>query len=196
MNIRPTRPPCQGRQAVDIKRILQIIPHRIRCSWSIAWSTGGSTTAAVGIKNVSINEPFFQGHFPSEPVMPGVLIVEAMAQTAAVLVVATSARSRRASWSISCRSTACRFRRPVVPGDRLELHVEKVQSRPCLEFSGKAMSRARSRRKRPSPHDPRPGNHREGQMPDTAANYRMLHTMIPGEGYRQGRSPSIPADGA
>ena len=97
-------------------------------------------SSAVGIKNVSINEPFFQGHFPSEPVMPGVLIIEAMAQTAAVLVVRASARRRRASWSISCRSTACASAGRCVPGDRLELHVEKVQSRANVwKFAGKAI---------------------------------------------------------
>ena len=76
-------------KAVDIKRILQMIPHRYPMLMVDKVIEMQLDHSAVGIKNVSINEPFFQGHFPSEPVMPGVLIVEAMAQTAAVLVVAT-----------------------------------------------------------------------------------------------------------
>jgi len=75
-------------KAVDIKRILQMIPHRYPMLMVDKVVDMQLDHSAVGIKNVSINEPFFQGHFPSEPVMPGVLIVEAMAQTAAVLVVA------------------------------------------------------------------------------------------------------------
>ncbi len=78
--------------AVDIKRILQMIPHRYPMLMVDKVIEMRLDHSAVGIKNVSINEPFFQGHFPSEPVMPGVLIVEAMAQTAAVLVVATYGR--------------------------------------------------------------------------------------------------------
>src|SRR5713101_7245553 len=96
--------------------------------------------SAVGIKNVSINEPFFQGHFPSEPVMPGVLIVEAMAQTAAVLVVATYGQESEGKLVYFMSIDGVRFRRPVFPGDRLELHVEKVQSRASVwKFSGKAV---------------------------------------------------------
>src|SRR5271156_4389165 len=75
--------------AVDIKRILQMIPHRYPMLMVDRVIEMRLDASAIGIKNVSINEPFFQGHFPSEPVMPGVLIIEAMAQTAAVLVVAT-----------------------------------------------------------------------------------------------------------
>src|SRR6202158_6631747 len=75
--------------AVDIKRILQMIPHRYPMLMVDRVVDMQLDHSAVGIKNVSINEPFLQCHFPSEPVMPGVLIVEAMGQTAAVLVVAT-----------------------------------------------------------------------------------------------------------
>src|SRR5471030_263683 len=79
--------------AVDIKRILQMIPHRYPMLLVDRVIDMHLDHSAVGIKNVSINEPFFQGHFPAEPVMPGVLIVEAMAQTAAVLVVSTYGQS-------------------------------------------------------------------------------------------------------
>ena len=79
----------------DIKRILQLIPHRYPMLMVDRVTDMRLDSSAVGIKNVSINEPFFQGHFPSEPVMPGVLIIEAMAQTAAVLVMRAWARRGR-----------------------------------------------------------------------------------------------------
>ena len=94
----------------------------------------------VAIKNVTANEPFFVGHFPGAPVMPGVLIVEAMAQTAAVLVVSTYGQSSEGKLVYFMSIDDVRFRRPVFPGDRLELHVEKVQSRASVwKFAGKAI---------------------------------------------------------
>src|SRR4249920_1824658 len=124
----------------DIKRILQLIPHRYPMLMVDKVTEMQLDHSAVGIKNVSINEPFFQGHFPSEPVMPGVLIVEAMAQTAAVLVVATFGAESEGKLVYFMSIDGVRFRRPVVPGDRLELHVEKVQSRANVwKFSGKAL---------------------------------------------------------
>ena len=127
-------------KAVDIKRILQMIPHRYPMLMVDRVVDMQLDHSAVGIKNVSINEPFFQGHFPSEPVMPGVLIVEAMAQTAAVLVVATFGSKSEGKLVYFMSIDGVRFRRPVVPGDRLELHVEKVQSRASVwRFSGKAI---------------------------------------------------------
>jgi 3-hydroxyacyl-[acyl-carrier-protein] dehydratase len=127
-------------KAVDIKRILQMIPHRYPMLMVDKVVEIRLDHSAVGIKNVSINEPFFQGHFPSEPVMPGVLIVEAMAQTAAVLVVATYGHESEGKLVYFMSIDGVRFRRPVFPGDRLELHVEKVQSRASVwKFSGKAI---------------------------------------------------------
>ncbi|HTG21050.1 MAG TPA: 3-hydroxyacyl-ACP dehydratase FabZ, partial [Reyranella sp.] len=82
MNIQTDKTSLAGATAVDIKRILQMIPHRYPMLMVDRVVDMQLDHSAVGIKNVSINEPFFQGHFPSEPVMPGVLIVEAMAQTA------------------------------------------------------------------------------------------------------------------
>ena len=125
---------------VDIRRILQMIPHRYPMLMVDRVSDLQLDRSATGIKNVSINEPFFQGHFPAEPVMPGVLIVEAMAQTAAVLVVATYGQESEGKLVYFMSIDGVRFRRPVFPGDRLELHVEKVQSRASVwKFSGKAM---------------------------------------------------------
>jgi 3-hydroxyacyl-[acyl-carrier-protein] dehydratase len=123
----------------DIKRIVQLIPHRYPMLMVDRVTEMRLDHSAVGIKNVSINEPFFQGHFPSEPVMPGVLIVEAMAQTAAVLVMSSLAGDEnRLVYFMSIDGV--RFRRPVVPGDRLELHVEKIQSRANVwKFTGKGI---------------------------------------------------------
>ena len=126
--------------SVDIRRILQMIPHRYPMLMVDKVIDMQLDRSAVGIKNVTINEPFFQGHFPSEPVMPGVLIVEAMAQTAAVLVVSTYGQESEGKLVYFMSIDDVRFRRPVFPGDRLELHVEKVQSRASVwKFSGKAI---------------------------------------------------------
>ena len=126
--------------SMDIEEIMRWLPHRypfLLVDRIVSLEKGKSIR---GIKNVSINEPFFQGHFPSEPVMPGVLIVEAMAQTAAVLVVATFGAESEGKLVYFMSIDGVRFRRPVVPGDRLELHVEKVQSRANVwKFSGKAL---------------------------------------------------------
>jgi 3-hydroxyacyl-[acyl-carrier-protein] dehydratase len=84
---------------------------------------------AIGIKNVSINEWFFQGHFPAEPLMPGVLIIEAMAQTAAVLVVATLGPEKEGRLVYFMSVDSARFRKPVVPGDTLHIFVEKQRHR-------------------------------------------------------------------
>jgi 3-hydroxyacyl-[acyl-carrier-protein] dehydratase len=126
--------------AVDIRRILQMIPHRYPMLMVDKVIEMQVDHSAVGIKNVSINEPFFQGHFPSEPVMPGVLIVEAMAQTAAVLVVATFGSESEGKLVYFMSIDGVRFRRPVMPGDRLELHVRKAQSRGNVwKFDGRAI---------------------------------------------------------
>ena len=126
--------------SVDIKRILQMIPHRYPMLMIDRVIDMQLDQSAVGIKNVSINEPFFQGHFPSEPVMPGVLVIEALAQTACVLVVATFGGDSEGKLVYFMSIDGVRFRRPVVPGDRLELHVEKVQRRGSVwKFSGKGI---------------------------------------------------------
>lgn len=140
MNVQADKISLAAATSVDIKRILQMIPHRypmLMVDRVVDMQLGES---AVGIKNVSINEPFFQGHFPSEPVMPGVLVVEAMAQTACVLVVSTFGAESEGKLVYFMSIDGVRFRRPVVPGDRLELHVQKVQSRANVwKFSGKAI---------------------------------------------------------
>ncbi|MGI3777905.1 MAG: 3-hydroxyacyl-ACP dehydratase FabZ, partial [Janthinobacterium lividum] len=85
--------------------------------------------SAIGVKNVTMNEPFFQGHFPGHPVMPGVLIIEAMAQTAAVLVVETIGPDAAGKVVYFMSIEGAKFRRPVVPGDQLRIHILKERSR-------------------------------------------------------------------
>ncbi|MBE7210132.1 MAG: 3-hydroxyacyl-ACP dehydratase FabZ [Gluconacetobacter diazotrophicus] len=85
--------------------------------------------SAIGIKNVTVNEPFFTGHFPQRPVMPGVLIIEAMAQTAAALVVLTLGGSIENKLVYFMSIENAKFRRPVGPGDQLRIHVEKQRAR-------------------------------------------------------------------
>jgi len=96
--------------------------------------------SAVGIKNVTINEPFFQGHFPGHPVFPGVLIIESMAQTAAVLVVKTMGAEAEGKLVYFMSVDQARFRKPVTPGDTMNIIVEKVRNRGNVwKFKGKAM---------------------------------------------------------
>lgn len=140
MNVQADNASVATATAVDIKRILQMIPHRYPMLMVDKVVDMQLDQSAVGIKNVTINEPFFQGHFPTDPVMPGVLVVEAMAQTACVLVVSTFGAHSEGKLVYFMSIDGVRFRRPVVPGDRLELHVQKIQSRANVwKFSGRAL---------------------------------------------------------
>ena len=121
-------PPSED-QVIDIKRIVEMIPHRYPFLMIDRVSDLIPGESATGLKNVSINEPFFQGHFPTRPVMPGVLIVESMAQTAAVLVVKTLGPAMAGKLVYFMSVNECRFRRPVFPGDQLFVHVVKKHKR-------------------------------------------------------------------
>lgn len=114
---------------VDIARILQAIPHRYPFLLIDRVVEVARDRSAVGIKNVSINDNFFQGHFPGHPVMPGVLIIECMAQTAAVLVVETLGPEAAGKVVYFMSIENAKFRRPVVPGDQLRIHVTKDRNR-------------------------------------------------------------------
>ena len=114
---------------IDIAGIMYAIPHRYPFLMIDRVTELVVNVSAVGIKNVSINEDFFQGHFPGHPVMPGVLIVESMAQTAAVLVVATLGPDAAGKTVYFMTIENAKFRRPVVPGDQLRLEVEKIRNR-------------------------------------------------------------------
>jgi 3-hydroxyacyl-[acyl-carrier-protein] dehydratase len=118
-----------GPLTADIQRIMQLIPHRypfLMIDKMVDMYPGRS---AVGIKNVTINEGIFQGHFPSHPIFPGVLIVEAMAQTAAALVVHTLGADSEGKLVYFMSLNNCRFRKPVGPGDTMRIEVTKVHAR-------------------------------------------------------------------
>jgi 3-hydroxyacyl-[acyl-carrier-protein] dehydratase len=123
----------------DLARIKRMIPHRYPFLLIDRVEQIRKNESAIGIKNVSANEPYFQGHFPAEPVMPGVLVVEAMAQTAGVLVVETLGKIDQELLVYFMTINNCRFRQKVVPGDVLELHVLVSRSRGMVyRFSGEA----------------------------------------------------------
>ena len=125
---------------IDAKGVMKMIPHRYPFLMIDRVENAVADKGCVGIKNVSMNEAIFQGHFPTDPVFPGVLIIEAMAQTAAVLVVATFGAGSEGKLVYFMSIDGVRFRRPVMPGDRLELHVRKAQSRANVwKFDGKAI---------------------------------------------------------
>ena len=125
--------------AMDILRIMEMIPHRYPFLMIDRVEDVVPDVSAVGIKNVTINEPFFQGHFPRRPVMPGVLIIEAMAQTAAVLVVETLGPEAEGKLVYFMTVDNARFRKPVMPGDTLHVHVHKERNRRNVwKFRGEA----------------------------------------------------------
>lgn len=123
----------------DVMEIMEMIPHRFPFLMIDKVVDIIPDVSAVGIKNVSINEPFFQGHFPRQPVLPGVLIIEAMAQTAAVFVVETMEGESAGKLVYFMTVEHARFRRPVVPGDVLRIHVSKLRNRKSVwKFRGEA----------------------------------------------------------
>lgn len=124
---------------IDITRIMRMIPHRYPMLMIDRVINVVLGESAVGVKNVTINEPFFQGHFPQRPVMPGVLLIEAMAQTAAVLVVATLGPDAEGKLVYFMTIDEARFRKPVGPGDTTYIHVTKVRQRGNVwKFRGEA----------------------------------------------------------
>ena len=134
-------PACAEEQItqVDVQRIMEMIPHRHPFLMIDKVVDMVANERATGIKSVSINESFFQGHFPARPVMPGVLIIEAMAQTAAVLVVHTLGPESEGKLVYFMSVDNARFRRPVFPGDRLDVYVTKQRHRGNVwKFEGRA----------------------------------------------------------
>ncbi len=131
------QPAAPSPATIDIHRIVKMIPHRFPLLLIDRLLDVVPGESAVGLKNVSMNEPHFQGHFPDHPVMPGVLIVEAMAQTAAVIVVSHLGAEAEGKLVYFMSIENARFRKPVEPGDQLMLHCNKVRQRGNVwKFSG------------------------------------------------------------
>jgi len=125
---------------LDIDGIKERIPHRAPMLLIDRVRDIVVDKSAVGIKAVSNGEPFFAGHFPEYPIMPGVLIVEAMAQTAACVACVTLGEETKGKLVFFTTIENARFRKPVRPGDLLELHVEKVAAKgPLWKFRGVAL---------------------------------------------------------
>jgi 3-hydroxyacyl-[acyl-carrier-protein] dehydratase len=124
---------------IDIGRVMEMIPHRYPFLLIDRVVDVAADESATGVKCVSINDPWFQGHFPARPVMPGVLIIECMAQTAAVLVVETLGPKAEGKLVYFMSIDGARFRRPVVPGDTLHIQVRKLRQRANVwKFTGEA----------------------------------------------------------
>ncbi len=119
----------QEPESLNVERIMELIPHRYPMLLIDQLTEIKPGESAVGIKCVTMNEPFFQGHFPGKPVMPGVLIVEAMAQAAATLVMLSMEQEAKEKIAYFMSIDGAKFRKPVVPGDRLELHIARDRNR-------------------------------------------------------------------
>ena len=123
---------------MNVKEIQKLLPHRYPFLLVDRIIELEPEVKAVGIKNMTINEEFFQGHFPGNPIMPGVLIIEAMAQVAGVLAFRSGANEGRSVYFMSIEKV--KFRKPVIPGDQLKLEVDILQHRGNVwKFSGKAV---------------------------------------------------------
>jgi 3-hydroxyacyl-[acyl-carrier-protein] dehydratase len=116
-------------ETLDILALLKLLPHRYPLLLIDRIVDVDGDNSATGIKNVTFNEPHFQGHFPGQPVMPGVLIVEAMAQTAGAISLKAAGNGDKPSLVYFLTIDGAKFRKPVVPGDRLEIKVRKIKKR-------------------------------------------------------------------
>jgi 3-hydroxyacyl-[acyl-carrier-protein] dehydratase len=125
--------PSQNKEltSFDIDRILQLLPHRYPFLMIDKIIEVDSDNSAIGIKNISVNEPVFQGHFPGKPVFPGVLIIEGMAQTAgAIAIAADQTQGQHVVYMVTVDK--CKFRKPAKPGDVIEYHIRKIRRRSAM----------------------------------------------------------------
>ncbi len=121
---------------IDVKEIMEYLPHRYPFLLVDRVVEIEKNKRAVGIKNVTINEPFFQGHFPGNPIMPGVLIIEAMAQVSGTLAIRSGVKGRS---TVFMSIEKAKFRKPVVPGDQMRIEVNVLRTRLSVwKFSGVA----------------------------------------------------------
>jgi len=127
-------------EAADITKILAALPHRYPFLMVDRIRDIDGDDSCVGIKNVTFNEPHFMGHFPNQPVMPGVLLVEAMAQTAGAICVLNTNMKAKPKVVYFMTIDECKFRKPVIPGDQVRLHMTKLRSRRNMWwYRGEAM---------------------------------------------------------
>ncbi len=116
-------------ETFDIQRLLALLPHRYPFLLVDRIIQARSDEFGIGIKNVTANEPQFEGHFPGRPIMPGVLLIEGMAQTAGALCVASQLDKGKPSLVYLMTVDKAKFRKPVTPGDRVEFHMTRVSKR-------------------------------------------------------------------
>ncbi|MDC9824636.1 3-hydroxyacyl-ACP dehydratase FabZ [Devosia sp. ZB163] len=125
---------------MDIQDILRVLPHRYPFLLIDKIIDVDADNSGIGIKNVTFNEPIFQGHFPGEPVFPGVLIIEGMAQTAGAMAIAAGAAAGVDHIVYLLTVDKCKFRKPAKPGDRIEYHIRKLRRRMSMGwFEAKAI---------------------------------------------------------
>ena len=123
--------PSATLESMDIDAILTCLPHRYPFLMIDRIIEIDSDNSAIGIKNVSVNEPMFQGHFPGKPIFPGVLIIEGMAQTAgAIAIAADKTGGPHVVYMVTVDK--CKFRRPARPGDVIEYHIRKIRRRSAM----------------------------------------------------------------
>ena len=113
----------------DIAKVMKFLPHRYPFLLLDRMYDMNGDESCIGLKNVTINEPFFQGHFPQYPVMPGVLIIEGLAQTAGALCVSSLGEDYKAELVCFMGIDKAKFRKPVLPGSQLHYHVRKIRNR-------------------------------------------------------------------
>jgi len=135
------KPGVQQLKTLDVGEILELLPHRYPFLMIDRIVDIDGDETAVGIKNVTFNEPIFQGHFPGKPVFPGVLIIEAMAQTAGAIVMAYDAETGGGKKIVLMLTVdKAKFRKPAGPGDRIEFHMRKIHRRRTVgRYEGRAM---------------------------------------------------------
>ena len=129
MSDEATKAPASELTTMDIMRLMEMLPHRYPFLLVDKIIEIDGDNSAIGIKNVTINEPHFQGHFPAQPVMPGVLMIEGMAQTAGAICCASRGPDFRPKLVYFMTVDKVKFRKPVGPGDVLEYHVRKTKQR-------------------------------------------------------------------